>query len=162
MEAVVFYFLATIILLTGILFMTSNKIVHCIFYCFVMFIALAGVFLLLDAPFIAAAQIFIYGGAVTVLILFVVMLTITDVHGSLRASQTSIGLLVVAFFGSVLAFAVQATKWPISKKLIQTGSVLTNLFAQKLFKIYYFPFEVAGVLLLAALVGAIYLAREKE
>lgn len=162
MEAFVFYLLAFLILIAGILFMTSNKMVHCIFYCFCIFIALAGVFLLLDAPFIAAAQIFIYGGAVTVLILFVVMLTITDVHGTLRTSQSSMGLLVVAFFGSVLAFAMQATKWPISKKLIQTGSALTNRFAFELFKNYYFPFEIAGVLLLAALVGAIYLAREKE
>lgn len=162
METFVFYLLATIILIGGILFMTSNKMVHCIFYCFCMFIALAGIFLLLDAPFIAAAQVFIYGGAVTVLILFVVMLTVTDVHGSLRASQSSMGLLVVAFFGSVLAFAMQVTKWPISKKLIQAGPDMMSRFAKELFKNYFFPFELAGVLLLAALVGAIYLAREKE
>jgi NADH:ubiquinone oxidoreductase subunit 6 (subunit J) len=162
MEAFVFYFLSALILLCGFLFMTSKKIVHCIFYCFAIFISLAGIFLLLDAPFISAAQVFIYGGAVTVLILFIVMLTVTDIHGSLRNEQSGIALLVVAFFGTVLAFTLQTTKWPITKKFLATGDSLMDLFAQQLFKNYYFPFEMAGILLLAALVGSIYLARERE
>lgn len=166
MESTLFYILATATIGSGILFLTSKKIVHSVFYCLILFIVLAGVFLMLDAPFIAAAQIFIYGGAITVLILFVVMLTMTDIYGKLKNNQSMVGLLTVAFFGSVLIFAIQATKWPIAKAVTKnTGNALTLLtdkLAEQLFKVYYFPFEVAGVLLLAALVGAIYLAREKE
>ena len=141
--------------------MTSKKIVHCIFYCFIMFIGIGGLFLLLDAPFLAAAQLFIYGGAVTVLVLFIVMLTVTDLHGSLRNAQSGLALLVIAFFGSVLAFAVQVSKWPVVKNP-DVGVNVMSRFAEQLFKNYYFPFEIAGVLLLAALVGAIYLGREED
>jgi len=166
LEAAVFYFLAATTIGSGILFMTSKKIVHSVFYCFILFMAVAGLYLLLEAPFLAAAQIFIYGGAVTVLILFVVMVTVTDIHGKLRHNQSALGLLIVVFFGSVLIFAIQATKWPVAKTVAKTGDKsfenLMDRLAETLFKVYYFPFEVAGVLLLAALVGAIYLAREKE
>ncbi|KKL24786.1 hypothetical protein LCGC14_2411850, partial [marine sediment metagenome] len=121
MEAAVFYFLAATTIGSGILFMTSKKIVHSVFYCFILFMAVAGLYLLLEAPFLAAAQIFIYGGAVTVLILFVVMVTVTDIHGKLRHNQSALGLLIVVFFGSVLIFAIQATKWPVAKTVAKTG-----------------------------------------
>lgn len=166
MESTIFYILSAVTIGSGILFMTSRKIVHSVFYCFILFITLAGIFLLLDAPFIAAAQVFIYGGAITVLILFVVMVTITDVHGKLRQHQSAIGLVLVAVLFSFMVFGILATKWPIAKNVVRSsGSALssvTNQLAEQLFKAYYFPFEVAGLLLLAALVGAIYLAREKE
>jgi len=162
LEGILFYAISAAIVGASVLFMTSKKMVHCIFYCFIVFIGVAGLFMLLDAPFLAAAQIFIYGGAVTVLILFIVMLTITDVHGILRYSQSGMGLLVIAFFGSVLTYAIVQTTWPLADKTIEAGEALMKEFASVLFKYFYFPFEIAGVLLLAALVGAIYLAREKE
>ena len=165
MEAIVFYSVAALTIGSGILFMTSKKIVHSVFYAFILFMAVAGIYLILDAPFLAAAQIFIYGGAVTVLILFVVMVTVTDIHGRLKVSHSGIGLIIVVFFASVLVFAIQATKWPVVKTVSRSGADLSNFMdklAETLFKIYYFPFEVAGVLLLSALVGAVYLAREKE
>ncbi len=166
MESIVFYLLAAATIGSGVLFLTSKKIVHSVFYSFVLFVVLAGIFLLSDAPFIAAAQIFIYGGAITVLILFVVMVTVTDIHGKLESNHSAIALLIVAFFVSVLVFVIQITKWPVTANIVQkTGPALkavTDELAKQLFKVYYFPFEAAGVLLLAALVGAIYLAREKE
>ena len=162
MEIFIFYFISVILIGSAIMFMVSNKIVHSIFYCFIAFISLAGMFLLLDAPFIAAAQVFIYGGAVTVLLLFVVMLTITDVHGEIIHRQSSMAFAVVTLFVIALIFAMQVTKWPITKKIIINGEQLMNIFAETLFKTYYFPFEVAGVLLLAALVGALYLAKEQN
>jgi NADH-quinone oxidoreductase subunit J len=124
-------------------------------------VAVAGIFITLSADFLAAAQILIYVGAVSVFIILAIMLTRDLSHGnpSNRAWFPAF-LLAVVFFGLV-AWAVLNTTWQISTVPPQTPT--TPGLAERLFSQngFILPLEIAGVILLAVVIGAIVLAREK-
>ena len=131
--------------------------------------SLAGIFLLLQAPFIAAIQVLVYAGAVMVLFLFVIMLLNLDVPSSdLRGPMSVAGAIaVVGLLGVELgalwaytperlaAEAAQAATLPAA-----SGNVVLDV-AGPLFGAYLIPFEVTSVLLLAAIVGAVVLAKRR-
>jgi len=139
--------------------------------------ALAGIFVILDAPFLAAIQVLVYAGAILVLFLFVIMLlnldvTTTDLRGSLSigGAVAVTGLLAVEL-GALWAYTperlalellpVGATSFPGA---IPAGAVSENIVldvARPLFDAYLIPFEATSVLLLAAVVGAVVLAKRR-
>ena len=131
--------------------------------------SLAGIFLLLQAPFIAAIQVLVYAGAVMVLFLFVIMLLNLDVPASdlrgpmsVGGSIAVVGLLLVEL-GALWAYtperlaaeAAQAATLPAT-----SGNIVLDV-AGPLFNAYLIPFEVTSVLLLAAIVGAVVLAKRR-
>lgn len=124
------------------------------------FLGVAGLFVLLQAPFLAVAQILIYVGAIAVLILFAVMLTPRPM-GDARATNEQWPLalvLALILFGLLVAMSY-TVPWPISSEgLPEVDSV--RLLGTELLTTYLLPFEVAGVLLLVALIGAIIIARQ--
>jgi len=124
------------------------------------FMGVAGIYVLLEAPFLAAAQVLIYAGAVAVLILFAIMLT-RRVMSDTGGSQTNNQWAVAAFIASLLFIVLlKATgqEWPISNQS-PPADVITAL-GNAFLGPYLLPFEIVSVLLLAALVGAIIIARE--
>ncbi len=124
--------------------------------------AVAALFVLLGAEFLAGVQVLIYVGAIAVLILFAVMLTqrisATHVKHYTRA-------LIPAFFAVAALFVVAAlagrTAYATSFAALPAGDVLNDL-AARLLSAYLLPFEVVSLLLLGALVGAVVLARKEE
>lgn len=124
-----------------------------------VFLSMAGLYLLLNADFVAAAQVLIYVGAVNVLILFAIMLVNRRYVfkplqlGWLRNGAT---LAVCGGLFVLLATAITQTPWP-EQPIESVSSVL--VIGEHFFSDYLLPFEVASVLLLMALVGAIVLAR---
>lgn len=124
------------------------------------FVGVAGLYVLLEAPFLAAAQVLIYAGAVAVLILFAIMLT-RRVMGDTGGGQTNNQWAIAAFVALMLfVVLISATNqsWEISTK--SPPADIVTAMGQAFLGQYLLPFEIISVLLLAALIGAIIIARE--
>jgi NAD(P)H-quinone oxidoreductase subunit 6 len=140
-----------------------NNVVYSAFLLGGTFISVAGLYLLLNADFVAVAQVLIYVGAVNVLILFAIMLVnkredfVPLPKSWIRKSATAI---VCTGLFALLSTMVLTTPWGIST-LVAAGDTSIVTIAKHFFTDYLLPFEVASVLLLMALVGAVILARRE-
>jgi NAD(P)H-quinone oxidoreductase subunit 6 len=137
------------------------NIVYSAFLLCGVFLSMAGLYLLLNASFVAAAQVLVYVGAVNVLILFAIMLvnkkeTLADIPG-LAVRKLLSGLVCAGLFGLILRVAF-TTPWALPGPL-PVGEDATIRIGEHLFSDYLLPFELASVLLLMAMIGAIVLAR---
>jgi len=145
---------------------TTKNIVHAAVFLGFTLLGLAGLYLLLGAPFVAFAQVMVYVGAVTVLILFAVMLTAQRLMREPRYGsqwRVAAGLAAAVVFGCMF-WVINATSWPISplKQDLSNSSEYLTQFTSGLLGSYLLPFEVASLLLLVALVGAVVLAKEER
>jgi NADH-quinone oxidoreductase subunit J len=143
-QEVAFLILAVIGGLAGLLVVTSRNVVHAALYLVVALASVAGVYLLLAAPFVAFVQVIIYVGAIVVLILFGIMLTRAPV-GRRVLDNTLFTVFLGGAFGG--------------ERIENQGATATEALGESLFRNYVLPFEAVSVLLLAALIGAIVLAR---
>ena len=159
-QEVTFLILAVIGGLAGVLVVTSRNVVHAALWLVVALSSVAGVYLLLAAPFVAFVQVIIYVGAIVVLLLFGIMLTRAPVgrrvlDNTLRAR---IGAFVIGAGVFVMLTVFLAGAFG-GKRIVSQAATATAALGDSLFKNYVLPFEAVSVLLLAALVGAIVLAR---
>lgn len=157
---VVFIIVAGLAVVGGVAMVTLRNLLHSALAMVLSFLAIAGIFVLLEAEFLAAVQVLIYVGAVAVLILFAVMLS-RDVIGrkvQVRNGQWPAALLVAAGLFAVLLAGLLHAIWPVVSQPV-AGDQVAEL-GKALVGPYALPFEVASVLLLVALVGAIIFARE--
>jgi NADH-quinone oxidoreductase subunit J len=158
-ENVIFYAIAATMALAAIRVVTTKNVVHAALYLVVVLAGVAGQYILLAAEFTAVVQVLVYIGAIVVLFLFGIMLTRAPIGrtGNLDNDQRWLALTVAVFvltmLGSILWDAFGDTK--LEGTSIQTsGDVGLSIFRD-----YVIPFEVISVLLLAALVGAVVIAR---
>jgi NADH:ubiquinone oxidoreductase subunit 6 (subunit J) len=154
--------LATLMLAAGIAVVSMRDIIRCGLAMIVCFLALAGLYVTLGAPLVAAAQVIVYIGAISVLILFAIMLT-QEKAGSARltfqtqAAPAAIAAIVIAVLVAVAAYG---TNWGAASEHIRSATVYI---AQRLFQNYVLVLEAVSVLLLAAVIGGVFLAkREKD
>ncbi len=160
-EEVIFYFVAALTVLGGLGVVLARNVVHSALFLIVALLAVAAVFILLSAEFLAIVQVLIYGGAVTILILFAMMLTrVRDMPGALDGPQRPFAALAAAAFLAISILAVVSAEWPGETEEI-TVIAFSDL-GDKLFRNWAAPFEVASLVLLVALIGAIILARGEE
>jgi NADH:ubiquinone oxidoreductase subunit 6 (subunit J) len=155
-----FVIFAAIMLGSGLLVVTMRDIIRCGLAMIVCFGALAGLYVMLGAPLIAGAQVLVYIGAISVLILFAIMLTQTKAGPARLVFQTQAAPAAVAsvVLAIILALVISATDWGAAAEPVRT---VTAEMAKVLFSDYVLPFEVVGVLLLAAVIGGIYLAKRE-
>ncbi len=157
---IAFFLLAIVTLVAGLLTVTVRNVVHAALALVGTFFGVAGLYLLLEAEFLAVVQVLIYIGAISVLILFAIMLT----RGLMRNTDTGVNsqwaaaavIALLLFLG--MALMAITTPWHISTQSI-TVDMVPRL-GQLLITTYVLPFEVISVLLLGALVGALMIARE--
>ena len=152
---------AALMLLAGIAVVTMKDIIRCGLAMIVCFIALAGIYVQLDAPLVAAAQVIVYIGAISVLVLFAIMLTQTKSGSSKLVFQTQAawaGVAAIVLF-VLIGLGVSGTAWPtvVTHRL----PTATQVLATSLFSDYVLPFEVVSVLLLAAVIGGVFLAKQE-
>jgi len=152
--------LATLLLVSGLAVVTMRDIIRCGLAMIVSFLALAGIYVILRAPIVAATQVLVYIGAISVLILFAIMLTQEKVASTRLVFQTqaapaAVAAIVVALLVSVTALG---TDWHASA---DRARVVTEDLANALFSQYVLPFEVVGVLLLAAVIGGVFIAKKE-
>ena len=159
------YYAFTIIALS-LLVVTRRNPVHSVMWMLLLFFHIAGLYLFLNAEFIAAIQVIVYAGAILVLFLFVVLLlnlkeeiSIKRFVGSWPAGLFVTGLLFV----SVVTALGSYVKGPVGKHSIQVirSETHTKALGKLMYTEYLFPFEIASLILLVAVVGAIVLAKRK-
>jgi NADH-quinone oxidoreductase subunit J len=161
LEEWIFTALAVVGVGAALALVTAKNVVHAALYLVVTLAMVGGVYLLLAVEFVAWVQVLIYVGAIVVLLLFGLMLTRAPIgrealDNQQRALSAVVGLGVLAGLGVLLWESFREARIPIDR----TGS--TADVGVSLFQSFVLPFEVVSFLLLAALVGAIVLARKEE
>jgi NADH:ubiquinone oxidoreductase subunit 6 (subunit J) len=157
-DDVLFVVLAAALLVSALLVVTLRDIIRSGLALTASFAALAGIYVMLGSPIVAATQVLVYIGAVSVLLLFAIMLTQTKNAPAKLVFQTQVVAAAVAsiVIAIVISVTVVATAWPAASQRIWTS---TEQAALLLFRGDVLPFEIVSVLLTAAVVGAVYLAR---
>jgi NADH-quinone oxidoreductase subunit J len=160
-DDVLFLLFAAGMIGTALLVVSMRDIIRCGLAMMVCFAALAGLYVLLGAPLVAAAQVLVYIGAIAVLILFAIMLTQSKAAPARLVFQTQAvpAAIAAVILAIVIAVTVTATDWGAVTTRIGTA---TDALAKALFRDYVLPFEVVSVLLLAAVIGGVFLARREE
>jgi len=164
LNAVMFFFFAALALTSAILMVTRRNIVHGAVFLITTLLATAGIFLQLQAEFLFVVQIILYVGGIMVLFVFVIMLVNLDV--SLHLVQFNRQRFVAGVLAVVLAAQVLGAFWvgraslgPGAKQVMEPKN--TEAVGQALFQRYMLPFEIASILLLVAMIGAVVMAKRR-
>jgi len=159
------YILMGLTLLTAVGVVYSKNAVHSVVALLLTMILVAGIYLMLDAEFIAAVQLLVYAGGIIVLFVFMLLLVALHKDEALRLfnTYTVVSLGLVAFLVIVLAvvfFGMPFGPEPATvTNIVKGGS--TEAVAGTLYSTYILPFEIASILLLVVMVGAIVLTKER-
>jgi len=157
----VFYLVVVVTIGSAMMVAFSRNIIYSAFSLLGTFAGVAGIYIFLGADFVAAVQLLIYVGGILVLVLFAVMLThrITDVEITNRAAGRIPGVIVVGVLVYLLVQTVRETPWAKAKEIVYaaTTAKIGDLFLDT----YLLPFELASLVLLAALIGAVVIARKE-
>lgn len=164
MQAVLFYILAGTMIVASFLTISSRNILRAAVYLLFVLGATAGLYFMLNFNFLAAVQLMVYSGGIVVLIIFSILLT-HQINTILEASSVSKKLITggaVTMLASVFLWLVMSHKYEISTEKITDSSV--NTLGLMLMNFgengYVLPFEVISILLLAAMIGAIIIAKK--
>ena len=158
-QAAIFYILAALIVGSGVMVVTLKNVFHSLLFLVLCFFSVAGIYVLLHAEFVAAVQVLIYVGAVTVLLIFAIMMTAKIYSPSVRQLNEQVipGLVIVGAILVVTLWAMSKTAWNVSQDVLAVQS--TSVIGKSLLTTYVLPFEVVSIVLIAALIGAIIIAR---
>lgn len=169
LESIVFYTLAACIIMFGVLVVTSRNTVHSVLFLVANFLCVAVIYVMLAAEFLAIIQILVYAGGIVVLYLFVVMLvSLKRPHEAPDARrQSQLGFAIAAvMLAEIAAILVYSAARPAPAVAVAAANPMapggnTELVGMLLYSDYLVPFEVASMLLLVAMIGAILLAKKE-
>lgn len=157
-----FYILAAIGIICGVLVVTIRNLVHAVLFLAVFLLSVAGLFITLNAEFLAIIQVFIFVGAIVVLFMFLIMLTykVSDIFVPQGNQLKGVALVTSSVLFCLIFYIFKAMKWnevtavPITGDISRIGKLLLGQFV--------LPFELVSFVLLVALIGAIVIARKGE
>ncbi len=157
-----FILFAIITLVSGLRVVTTKTMFHAALYLVISLFGVALLFVLLEAGFLAAVQVIVYIGAIAILIIFAVMLTrgMMEPKGPMLNSQAGLAAVVAAALLFILIRVLTSFQFETVTADVPSDSVIQ--LGQSIVGQFVLPFEVASVLLLAAMIGAIYIARERK
>lgn len=156
------FFVLSVFAIGGAVFMINfTKVVHMVISMAATMLSVAGIFFMLNAEFVAVVQVLIYSGAVTILMLFGIMLTrhTGEETPTRRPLHRGLSFVAVAVLFAFLMWGINTTPFPGEAADVSTFTV-ENI-GLTVFKQFVIPFELLSVLLLVALVGAIILAKKE-
>ena len=157
----VFYMISLVAIIGAIGVVTVPNVVHAALFLILSLLAVAGFYILLSSEFLALTQVLVYAGAVATIVLFGLMLTRgRDLPTATVGTQWPIALVAVIAIAGVLLTAVVDSTWPRDAGEVTVIGVQT--LGGALFRDWLLPFEVASVILLVALIGAIVISRPEE
>lgn len=160
-EEGIFYVVAAVTVIGALGVVLARNVVHATLFLIASLLAVAGVFILLAAEFLAIVQVLIYGGAVTILVLFAMMLTrVRDMPQALDGPQRPFAAMAAGAFLGLSILAIVSTDWPGETEELTVISI--EQIGSALFTTWAVPFEIASLVLLVALIGAVILARGEE
>lgn len=162
-QHVVFIILSAITLVGALGVVLNRRLFRSALFLVLSFVGVAGLYILLEVELLAMIQLLIYVGAIAILIIFAVMLSrqAMATEGKVLNEQWALGVLVAILLFGALVYVLVRVNWPVveaaapANGIQRLGESLMNPNG------YVLPFEVASVLLLVALVGAVIIAREK-
>jgi len=159
-----FYMLSGIAILSGVLVITRKNPVHSALALILALLCVAGLYLMLYAPFVAGVQIILYAGGIMVLFLFVIMLV--NLERSQKEKQFNQqwlpGILAAVGLGALFVWIYVKGKAAFPMPLPTVAeSENTQRVGQLLYSSYMFPFEIASLLLLVAIIGAVVMAKKR-
>ena len=159
-----FYFLAIMAVVSAIFVITRRNPVHAALSLIVTLLSLAGFYLMLYAPFVAGVQIVLYAGGIMVLFLFVIMLV--NLEQNIREYQFNkqwlVGTIAALALGGLLAFVYQRGHDIFPRDFVALPEAQnTQQIGLALYGNYMLPFEIASLLLLVAIVGAVVMAKKR-
>ncbi len=162
---VLFLLFAVVTVGSAFLVVFSKRITYAAFSLMLSFFGVGSLYIFLSADFLAAVQLIIYVGGILILLLFGILLTakISSVTVSTKTSQRVLGSIAVTGFLILLLSVISNTSW-FGPGFTDQGAYApqSELIGNQLMTVYILPFEVASILLLAALVGALYIVRSEE
>ncbi|MBO1000434.1 NADH-quinone oxidoreductase subunit J [Bacillus sp. SD075] len=161
-ELIAFIGLALVAIVGGVLLITLTKVVHMVIALVFTFLGIAGIYMLLSAEFVAIVQILIYSGAITIVMLFGIMLTKHQENDApAKGGWGNFSLLAaIAGFAVAVYLGIYNLDIPVQPTALHEEN--TKQIGIELFSKYVIPFELMSVLLLVALVGAIVLAKKDD
>jgi NADH-quinone oxidoreductase subunit J len=165
-QNIFFYLFAALILGSALAVVTTRNVVRAALYLVMVFGGVAGIYIMLAAEFLAVTQVLVYIGAIMVLMLFGIMLTRAKIGQEVNLTHTNwyVGLGTAVVLLGVMGYALidrfGDDKLPADLRVDQVNGSNTATVSDAMFSQYLIPFEAVSVLLLAALVGAIVIARK--
>lgn len=162
---IIFFVLATLALAGAVSLVLQRHPIHSALSLIVVMVALAGLYLLLGAEFVAAVQVIVYGGAIMVLFVFVIMLLNAGIEERTNLSRMAhfVGLPMGFFVTMQLVYWVARSEFHTSAagNAASTSVAPTRDLAMLLFRDFVFPFELTSFLILIAIIGALVLAQKE-
>lgn len=158
---IVFLVIGLATVLCGLMVVTSRNLFHAALWLVGSFFGVAAIYATLAAEFLAVAQVLIYIGAISTLIVFAIMLSRGMMLGRIvmRNYQWAISAVVAVLIFALLVVFLLQINWPVVEQAMPPNTIA--LIGQELVTTYLIPFEVIGLLLSVALIGAILVARER-
>jgi NADH-quinone oxidoreductase subunit J len=163
-HAIIFYFLSTITILSTIMVIASRNTVHSVFFLILDFVSAACLFIMLGAEFVGMILLIVYVGAVAVLFLFVVMMLEGNFE---KIKQGFLQYLPIGFFIGIVIFLeliVVIGGWQYKSEFIGTSKIIYNAnetnteqLGKLIYTDFFLPFQISGLVLLVAMIGAILL-----
>jgi NADH:ubiquinone oxidoreductase subunit 6 (subunit J) len=162
LEPIAFWGLAAILLASALAVVLTKNLFHSVLYLALALVGTAGIFLTLDAEFLAAVQILLYAGGVVTIVVFAIVVTERLVGDRITQTSRHLGSGVIA--GGLLLVVLLALirRVPLPPSPPTMGGDITREIGQAVLTRWVLPFELLGVLFLAGLLGAIYFARPDE
>ncbi|MGX6445551.1 NADH-quinone oxidoreductase subunit J [Neobacillus sp. K501] len=161
-EFIAFMGLALVAIIGGVLLLNLTKVVHMVVALIFTFVSIAGIYVLLSAEFVAAVQILIYSGAITIIMLFGIMLTKHDDNGETTTGKWRKVFLFLGIVGFAIAVYIGIYDFNIEQVPTDLHVDNTMKIGEALYSKWVIPFELTSVLLLVALVGSIILAKKED
>jgi len=171
-DVIPFYLFGAVAVVASLLVIAQRSPIYSVLLLIASFGALSGLYVLLDAPFVAVIQIIVYAGAIMVLFLFTVMLLNAPredaaewdrSHPLYRPMAVRLGAVLAVLLALELGWALSRTSGLATAVNDQSADRLTiAVMGQKIFTDYMFAFEVTSILIIASMVGAVVLARKRE
>ncbi len=160
-----FYGLSIAAIVFAIAVITRKNAVHAALSLIGTLVSLAGLYLMLYAPFVAGVQIVLYAGGIMVLFLFVIMLVNLDqnIREIQFNKQWLVGLIAALSLGGLLLFVIRQGRsiFPVDQMAVLPEGSNTQMIGIALYGQYMLPFEIASLLLLVAIVGAVVMAKKR-
>jgi len=166
LETILFFSLAILSVFSAIMMITRRNPITSALYLIMNFFTVSGLYLLLKAQFIAIIQVLVYMGAIMVLFVFVIMLLnlqnekkLSEKFSYKKITAVLLSIFLVCLLGFTIYFGFDGKMKGISEQAVKIGTA--EFLGAELFTNYSFPFELASFLLLAAIIGAVVLAKKK-
>lgn len=161
-ELLAFLCLALVAIIGGVLLLNLTKVVHMVVALVFTFISLAGIYVLLSAEFVAVVQVLIYSGAITIIMLFGIMLTRHNDTSEPKGGTLKKIFLFLGVLGFGVAVYIGIYNLDFNPQATTLHENNTEQIGMALYSKYIIPFELTSVLLLVALIGAIILAKKDD